>query len=256
MINPNLHTACKTCIFAIFKDITQTDCKLDLINKFRQHNKEILEVYDEEKEFYVINNTKCIHMRPKEWKYADEQFDKKIEYLNNEINRHFHAIIFVKTTLEDCQKTLNSLLEQKLKPKHITFIRPIDSDVKPSELVNICKNLTIKWKVENLINVYDNIQNSLNILMPFIKCNIYIIFNSGFIVPPETLFDINNAIINDFLQFMLLLPNKDGNGFVGLRILHEHYKNFSKPLEQMLIADGCPKTYLIPITKLLPYFPK
>jgi hypothetical protein len=47
-------TSCKHCTFAIYEGQTQTSCKADRIESFRRHGN-LIEAYDEEKEFYVIS---------------------------------------------------------------------------------------------------------------------------------------------------------------------------------------------------------
>ena len=49
-----IHTPCKDCVFALYNDITQVGCKTKTLDIFKQRGVTILEVYDEEKEFYVI----------------------------------------------------------------------------------------------------------------------------------------------------------------------------------------------------------
>lgn len=56
-------TSCKECVFAIYDGNTQTGCKDDRISKFKE---DVIEAYDEEKEFYVINRT-CTLYRTKNW---------------------------------------------------------------------------------------------------------------------------------------------------------------------------------------------
>jgi len=57
-----LYTSCKDCKFAIYNEATQTGCQADQIERFGEEN--IVEAYDEDKEFYVIK-TVCPYMTPK-----------------------------------------------------------------------------------------------------------------------------------------------------------------------------------------------
>ena len=50
-----IHTPCKDCTFAIYEGKTQNGCHLNLLEKYKNKNLEILEAYDEQKEFYIIN---------------------------------------------------------------------------------------------------------------------------------------------------------------------------------------------------------
>ena len=255
MINYKLHTSCKNCIFAIYKDITQTGCKLNLINKFHEHDIETVEVYDEEKEFYVINNSKCMHMRTKEWTGASQSEKEQIKSIHKETQLRFHVLVLVNNNIQDVKNTLNSLITQTLKPVYITLIRQVDSTILPTQLKDLCKKLDIEWRIENLVQKY-TIEEIHSFILPFVKHQIYITFNAGFKVPKECLYDISNAIVNNYLKFVMLLPNSSGNGMVSLKIINEHYVGQNGSLEDRLRKDGCPSKLLIPITKLLPYFPK
>lgn len=51
-----IRTSCKDCIFAIYEDDTQISCAHDRIDKFKTLSSDlVIEAYDEEKNFYVIN---------------------------------------------------------------------------------------------------------------------------------------------------------------------------------------------------------
>ena len=55
-----IHTPCKDCVFAIYDDKTQINCSQDCIDKYKKLDVPIVEVYDDDKEFYVIEGRKCI----------------------------------------------------------------------------------------------------------------------------------------------------------------------------------------------------
>ena len=63
-----MNTSCKNCHYAIYEGITQIGCKLNRIDKWQQQT-EVLEAYDEEKEFYVIKDRVCNAYN--EWTYYD-----------------------------------------------------------------------------------------------------------------------------------------------------------------------------------------
>jgi hypothetical protein len=256
MINKT-HTSCKNCVFAIYDEITQTGCHLNLIKNFKKHKIKVLEAFDEEKEFYVIDNSKCVHMRLENWTGSSLSLEEQKIQVTKEANLHFHVLIVATDNIEDIQKTLNSLAAQELPPTYITIIRQVDCAITPSKLVELCSLQNIQWRVENLMQPYDNIEDVYNLVVPFIKGSIYTIFQAGFEVPPQTLKDISSAIVDNFLKFAIILPNKDGNGYTTLKTFNEYYQNYSgNSLKEKLEQDQCPKKLFIPITKLLPYFPK
>jgi hypothetical protein len=65
-------TNCKECVFAIYDDKTQTSCAFNRIEKF---GSSIIESYDNEKEFYVINRL-CNYYRHANWGYSQDDKEK------------------------------------------------------------------------------------------------------------------------------------------------------------------------------------
>lgn len=61
-----LRTSCKNCVLAIYKGKTQVGCHADRIEKFEN----IIEAYDEEKEFYVVERL-CNYYRDDAEKYIE-----------------------------------------------------------------------------------------------------------------------------------------------------------------------------------------
>lgn len=60
-----LNTSCKECVLAIYEGKTQTGCVANRIEKFKD---DVIEAYDDEKEFYVINRL-CNFYREDKEKY-------------------------------------------------------------------------------------------------------------------------------------------------------------------------------------------
>lgn len=159
-----IHTACKNCVYAKYENITQTDCYLDYINKFKEKNLEIIEAYDNEKEFYVINNKKCIGYRDNSW------FEKrKLSHLSLEekISRHFDTNYIKYTLIINLDKfdTLDKLhnLSQiiatsNIAPAYIIFIRFHGKHVDLHTLDNIQSILktanlnNTKWRLQTMLD--------------------------------------------------------------------------------------------------------
>ena len=61
------HTACKDCGFAHYKDKTQVGCLNDSLKAFEKNGTEIIEAYDDEKEFFIVDGRTCPNYRTKDW---------------------------------------------------------------------------------------------------------------------------------------------------------------------------------------------
>ena len=81
-------TNCKNCIFAIYHDKTQTGCSASRLEKFSKDD--VVEAYDNEKEFYVIKRI-CNLYRNLSWNNGVADVDKAI----NEILVRYDFIIEV-----------------------------------------------------------------------------------------------------------------------------------------------------------------
>jgi len=127
-----IHTSCKSCILASYSNITQNDCKANLLEKYKKLKVPIVEVYDEEKEFFVIEGRQCTYYRNKDWL----DFHKNKHYLHewiNQIQKEIEIqcdIIAPFQNFEDFEKRKNFLTSLNLsviKPRTliITFQEPI-----------------------------------------------------------------------------------------------------------------------------------
>lgn len=247
-----INTACKNCIFANYQDITQIGCKINELDKLRNNNIEILDAYDEEKEFYVINANKCFKYRTSHWNGSSLSLREQQKKISKEISIKYHAIIFANNNIQDIKDTLDSLMSQSLLPVYITIVRYSTSNIKPIELYDMMKNINIKWRIENVINEIDD-DAIIDIIVPFVTVPIYTIFYAGFKVPKYTFSRLNYKIHNKFLNFAVILPNSTNNGKIVSRFIHTYYQgNKDISLIKKLESEQCP---LIQITKLFPSFP-
>jgi len=69
-----IRTNCKECVFAIYDGagITQISCAHNRIDKFAD---DVVEAYDEEKQFYVIDRL-CTYYRDRKWGYNESDIEK------------------------------------------------------------------------------------------------------------------------------------------------------------------------------------
>jgi hypothetical protein len=248
-----LHTPCKICIFAEYDGITQTGCQLHKLDEHRQQGIDILEVYDDEREFFVINGVKCLSWRPENWQWNNLALEIQKQKIHDEIAIHFHVIVFDNNNLEDIKATLSSLNKQVLPPIKITLIRRPNNTLSTHQLADLLTDSKIPWRLED---IHENLteEQIIDIIVPFVKATVYTVFQAGFEVP-QTFFDNLNTKINDeFLYFAMLSPNSTNNGLSVVQQIHTAYQgNKEKSLRTKLEEDKCP--FIIPITTILPTFP-
>lgn len=155
-----IHTACKNCVFSLYSDLTQTGCSLNYIDKYRQKKEEILEVYDEEKEFYVINNKKCLGYRENKWfeQYGLEHasLSDKIKKFN-ELN-HIQYLLLVdlkEFSAEDLDTLKNAIINCNIKPDKVIFIRYQSSTLFHYNKIKQffeSTSLNCKWRLQTMLD--------------------------------------------------------------------------------------------------------
>ena len=250
-----IHTPCKYCVFAIYDENTQTDCAIKELNYYRQHGAEIIEVYDNDKEFYVINGYRCLYHRNHNW--AATKTEPYLEHIYEEIKMRYQAIVVANQSLVDIEITVQSLANQELPPIHISVIRPKHSIISPRQITELLQTTGIEWRVENMMNPNLKIENHIDIIIDFVPKPNYAVFQAGFIVPAQTFSYINDKIIKRELSYFTLLPNDGGNGFITSYYLHKNFqgnKGYSL-IEKLKEDEKCSKL-IQPIYEVLPFFPK
>lgn len=147
---------CKNCCFAIYdqsRDVkpTQIDCEMGLLDKFRIKNITITEVYDNDKNFFVIN-TICpyfrnnnIKLQPR-WKYCDDE--NRREKVLSEVSLTSSLIIYLheNSTVDDLKKTLLSIYALTTLPQELIIISN-RAKIRPSEIRGVLTD-KIPYKIE------------------------------------------------------------------------------------------------------------
>lgn len=251
------NTSCKNCIFALWEEITQQGCAFDLINKFNNSGKQILECYDEEKEFYVIKDHTCMYKRPNNWIYAQHSLEDQEAQIKKEIQIRFQAIVIAddKDGLEVIKSTVESLFGQTLKPIHIAVVRTKHNIVRPIEIIEFLKDRGIRWKIENIVDETIPVYKYEDLVVDFVKdSHMYSVFKAGTKVPNNFFIDINDKIHNNALSFAALMPNSQGSGWTIPRSVYSYFMG-NKQLSLLTKIEGF-EWPTLPVTQVVTNFPQ
>ncbi len=270
------HTACKNCIFAKYKNNTQIGCTLHKLENYEQKN--IVEVFDIEKEFYVINNILCLYYRDYNWSAntnidlenigQDEIsykhiYEELLKIIHKEISIKYQAIIILNNDISDLQITIDSLLKQNPLPTHISVIRPYGHNVRPKHIVYVLKQAVgtfpcnIPWRSENMVNPSLTIENHIDIILDAVHDNYYTVFQAGFNVPINTFSQINDLFINRQLKYATILPNSTNNGLIVPFFIHQIIQgNKDKSFINKIKTEPKWKNHLIQICQIVQNFPE
>ena len=229
-------TSCKSCVFSIRDEegFRQTGCKIGRIEKYRKKGIPIIEARDEEGEFYGLE-TWCNAYREEPWKIAHKEEDlPAVARLESAPNVSF--IILVKDTIDNLEKTIESILNQdKIKACRIVIVHMgKEAKVDYLDLIEKCKDLLegqIDYKVQNIM---PNLSQLEAIDAAFINLlnGYYSVFECGKEAPRD-LIDTIHANLYDKLKNIGLIRGYDGvNGLTSQCVLHKFlYGNRGASLE-------------------------
>lgn len=245
-----VHTPCKECIFAQYDDLTQVGCEVGMLEKFRSKGCEIVEVYDNDKEFFVINNVRCFCARSEKWKA--KQTGDLLETLQSELKIDYQIVLFEQGHYEPVIETLKDLVAQTLPPTHITIVNKEGPGFASKFLEFFENNSVNSWKIQNVTNPNISVEEAVNQITAFRKEPYIGIFFGGAKIPPDTFETINKLIFDDMEIFTYIKPNSEGNG----KIIP--YFIFQKAKAMGMRVEDIPAEYakVLEITTICPNFPK
>lgn len=215
-INP-IHTACKNCVFAKYEKNTQVGCELEYISKYKEKNIQILEVYDEEKEFYVINNKKCIGYREEKWfeQYglSNATLDKKISKFKESNHIDYLLVIdlnkFTKSTLDKLKSTVSSC---KIKPKKIIFIRYQSCKLFDYNIIQDffnATNLKCKWRIQTMVDSSLGHSDILRNIVNLNKGYRFVLLITDFTNDLNAIIDKCDTIVYEELGVVIAIKNTE-----------------------------------------------
>lgn len=167
-----IHTPCKNCIFALYEDKTQVGCHLGYLDKYKNKGLNVIEAYDNDLEFFVINGKKCVGYRENPWfaKYGLEHAsleDKTSKF--KELNRINYVLVINFIEIGDKQEDIDNLKRAlsllTIHPKKIVFVRGPEG-TETTIYASIQKLMTeskidCQWRIQTMVD--DSISNE-NIL--------------------------------------------------------------------------------------------
>lgn len=210
-----VHTPCKNCVFAKYDGNTQIDCSLDFISKLRHNNTEILEAYDNEKEFYVINNKKCIGYRENKWfeqfGLADACLDDKINKFK-ETNRLNYTVIISLHGFENpsdlknlCYNLMNNIVGP---PQKIIFLRRKSQSLvytfdTMNTLISEC-NISCGWRIQSILDENITDESIINSILYTNAKSRFIVQITGPVSNLNPIIKTNDIVHRDMGQVMVV----------------------------------------------------
>lgn len=248
-----VHTACKNCVFAVYKNNTQIDCHLDYINKYKNVGSEIIEVYDDSKEFYVINDKKCLGYRENSWftqfnlehsslEEKTKKF-KELNYISYCIGINLRNI----KTLEHLESLINEINLSGMIPKKIVIFRfPSHAKIFNYDQLRSCLSKLMgspKWRIQSML---DNEEPEESIVYNFAINNKqyrFLLYINDITHMVGHIIKKTNSLIYDELKFFNAVSDKDKKAYMFSGALYryalvEHKKNILSDMSDFIIVDN------------------
>jgi len=201
-----IHTSCQDCCLTVYNEenTTQVGCLHNLIEYYKNIGNEVLEAYNENGEFYIINGRKCFFKRTVDWYlgYGFKDKNECLEKIVDDTKIKYMAVINInkENDLKDIEYTIQSLLSQSPQPSFIICVRSFDCPIKPSDINSLLIKTKKMWRVSNPSCsdiTYEDVFNGL-IDIFWKDYPIYLKIKAGNLIHDNNLMvNINSQIIYD-----------------------------------------------------------
>lgn len=222
-----LHTSCGPCVFAEY-DATQTQygCALGRLDKYRAQGAEVVEAYDDEKEFFIVNGRSCPAFRDAKSEWAAKVHpENRAAAVRGELTARTDVLIPLLSgrDVERMAASLDSVRALALKPSSVVVLNN-QSDVRVgavvAQLTRVAEGLN--WKVVDVAERdadgnRPGLGRCVDLAAGKLGGHFYTVLPAGSTLPPEFTRDLDRAVVDGMARFVVLTPNAAGVGLtVGL----------------------------------------
>jgi len=234
----SIHTACRNCVFAEFKNKVQTGCSLNKLDDYRNAGIDLVEVYDKDgTEFFLVDGRFCLFYRNKEImeRYPRDSWER-IALMTTKCPYHAMVLFEEEHTFAQLKRTLKNLRhDQEIAPNFVTvlnkqylhYAEKPEKYTKPSVLLDLLNDL--EFHQFSFKNVYDptlgnrelidlSFDSSSTLPYPF-----YAVFHADFDIPHAFSKELNDAILIKMMQIGIGTPEDKLNGMIVSRTAHKKH---------------------------------
>jgi hypothetical protein len=232
------HTSCQDCVFAQYMvgDFQQVGCDFNLIEKYKD-SEQLVEAYNENGEFYIVNGRLCYYKRTKEWLEGQDLSESLLDAVIKEQSIPYVCFIGVRPNqnIEDVKTTLNSARQQTYAPVLYNFLllAPCNPNL-VHQVISICMPENIRWNVTKLQDVGITIERAV---LDFVSLHakqytMYQLGMAGQTINSNLMFNLNAKIIDKDYRFAKLVS---GEWIIGNSMAHKNLReSFNKYEEELL----------------------
>lgn len=246
----NIHTACKTCVFAQWDKSTQVGCKLGKLEDYKNADIPVLEVQDGDKEFNVIDGRFCVFFRNERLMqpYPKDTWEEIVK-LQTKVPYHAMVIVDEDTDFKYVKRALRQLKHQKTSPnlvtiinkQYVNYVEEPEKYIAPSKFLELLGNA--EFHQYSLKNIYDTELDDralVDLVFDSVKDKplpFYVTFNANFSIPDTFSEEFNNSILIKMMQLGFVKPVDDINGMIVNKVTHKKHggNSFGIALEDKIL---------------------
>lgn len=253
-----LSTTCKECVFAKYNGNTQVGCELGRIEKIKNHPVyDLIEAYDDDKNFYVLNYHLCLYQRVKGWPHSDEPMDQMIESVNKEIKMNWGAILIFRnekdSDMSRVAKRLDELFNQANPPKWVGIINN-DVEMDVYWVIDYLIKKEVLWYIQS--SEENNIRYAIDIILDKVKhkrFSFYAVFESDKEISTDFYNKIHKNILDELVQYSVIKDEDSFHNMVVNKVAHLKFNGNSHniPLETKIQKEAGEHTLLLQYKSLL-----
>ena len=246
LMSKTIVTSCRDCKFSNFEQTTkQVGCVFDLLDKYKAAGIGVIEAYDENFEFNVINRI-CMYSRPHDNPISKQEVLEQIKV-------KYQIILHLGNgSLEEYNNCLDSIQQQWIKPQHITVIRPYGLDVQPFQYTKRLAKSNIAWRYQDTLESKLKLEDLTDLAIDIKIFPYYLVLKGSQILPPDFSKELNELVNEKFTIFSQLV-NIDGTISLVPSIYHKQMGgNSFKTLLTKMTEDEQLKNKIYRIEDLIP----
>lgn len=188
---------CKNCVFALYNGKTQDGCYLGMLERYKEAGINVIEAYDEDNEFYVIDGA-CIRKLSKEVA-GDITLEQAKKIVDSHLLIKWQAIILTDSP-ETLDKMLDKLYQQEIHPDHVTVVA--SNSVPPTKLAKQFRKYPVKsWRVQTMEDTKLTRENAIDLVIDHYKIPYYVVLTPESELEPEFSTVLNDVINNKLISF-------------------------------------------------------
>ncbi len=220
-----VHTSCRDCQFAVYDVLpTQTGCELGRTDRYREQGC-LVEAYDEECEFYVVDGRACNAFRKlgSPWLNAGED---PVARVKSEIGTKVGYVIIAsaQSTPEQVVKTAKAVLTQCPPPEGIVMAHPegLPSPGKFNAALFAALGNNVTWRMTCVLGTPFRGELVDAAVERLGRGNWYAVFNAGDEVPAGFAAKLEEALNERMEQFCAVKGDENGSGLLVQTAFHKH----------------------------------